>query len=245
MAYPTRAQASEAHLHLALVNGRASSPVPADHSSTGFGLRRAQSPSSDALLPLRWPILHDLSNVVPARLVYHLGPKSAGQGFLLPVSRTCVCGRDLCMRSKCSILGEGMRSLVAPPQRLYNPDHLSHSTRTHAMAPILDEHALEFISHSPEQTRRLGAHMGALLQGGDTDLPGRRAGIRKDLLLPGHRTGMGGDAASHQPFVRLHPGIPTDQPSLTTLFHVDRLSDLDEAYGLGLDEFLGDRQRSR
>ena len=33
--------------------------------------------------------------------------------------------------------------------------------------PILDEHSLDFVSHSPEQTRRLGVRLGELLKPGD------------------------------------------------------------------------------
>ena len=33
--------------------------------------------------------------------------------------------------------------------------------------PILDAHSFEFFSRSPEQTRRLGMRLGALLQQGD------------------------------------------------------------------------------
>jgi tRNA threonylcarbamoyladenosine biosynthesis protein TsaE len=33
--------------------------------------------------------------------------------------------------------------------------------------PILDAHTFEFFSRSPEQTRRLGMRLGALLQQGD------------------------------------------------------------------------------
>ena len=33
--------------------------------------------------------------------------------------------------------------------------------------PILDQHTLDLISHSPAQTRRFGARLGGLLQAGD------------------------------------------------------------------------------
>ena len=33
--------------------------------------------------------------------------------------------------------------------------------------PILDEHSLDFWSHSPEQTTRFGARLGELLRPGD------------------------------------------------------------------------------
>ena len=76
------------------------------------------------------------------------------------------------------------------------------------MAPILDENRLEFVSRSLEQTRRLGARLGALLQGGDV------------VCLEGSSRSGG--------------------PS--RLYHVDlyRISGAEEAWGLGVDEFLGD-----
>lgn len=111
------------------------------------------------------------------------------------------------------------------------------------MAPILDEHALEFISHSPEQTRRLGAHVGALLQGGDTVCLEGALGSGKTCFAQGIGRGWGVTQPLISPSYVLIREYQRP-PSPVTLFHVDlyRLTDLDEAYSLGLDEFLGDRQ---
>jgi len=74
--------------------------------------------------------------------------------------------------------------------------------------PILNEHALDLISHSPAQTRRFGARLGSLLQTGDPDLPGRQSWHRQDLPGAGHWAGDGRGRADHQPIVHPHRRIP-------------------------------------
>ena len=57
--------------------------------------------------------------------------------------------------------------------------------------PILDEHTLDFVSHSPEQTHRLGARLGALLQAGDLVCLVGELGTGKTCLAQGIGRGLG------------------------------------------------------
>jgi tRNA threonylcarbamoyladenosine biosynthesis protein TsaE len=111
------------------------------------------------------------------------------------------------------------------------------------MAPILDEHTLEFVSRSPRQTRRLGARMGALLQGGDVVCLEGPLGSGKTCLAQGIGRGWGiGQTLVSPTFVLVREYT---RPAHTVkLHHVDfyRISGVDEALGLGVDEFLGDER---
>jgi tRNA threonylcarbamoyladenosine biosynthesis protein TsaE len=89
--------------------------------------------------------------------------------------------------------------------------------------PILDKHTLDFISHSPEQTRRFGARLGALLHAGDVICLEGQLGTGKTCLTQGIGQGMG-----------------IVEP-ITTLYHIDlyRLAaPVDEALALGLADYL-------
>jgi tRNA threonylcarbamoyladenosine biosynthesis protein TsaE len=106
--------------------------------------------------------------------------------------------------------------------------------------PILDEYTLDFISHSLEQTRRLGARLGALLQPGDVLCLEGNLGTGKTCLTQGIGQGMGIVEPITSPTFTL---IAEHQPPLPapTLYHIDvyRLnSPVDEAWALGLDEYL-------
>jgi len=109
------------------------------------------------------------------------------------------------------------------------------------MAPILDEHTLEFVSRSPEQTQRLGTHLGALLQGGDVVCLEGPLGAGKTCLAQGIGRGWGiGHPLISPTFVLIRQySRPGD---VVTLYHVDfyRLAGADEALDLGVAEFLGD-----
>jgi len=108
------------------------------------------------------------------------------------------------------------------------------------MAPILDENTLEFISHGAEQTRRLGAHLGALLRGGDVVCLEGELGAGKTCLAQGIGRGWGISQTLISPsFVLIREyGRPGDS---LRLCHIDlyRVSGPDEAVGLGLDDVLG------
>lgn len=109
------------------------------------------------------------------------------------------------------------------------------------MTPILDEHTLEFVSHSPEQTQRLGARLGALLKGGDVVCLEGTLGSGKTCLAQGIGRGWGiGQTLISPTFVLVREYTrPADN---VRLYHVDlyRISDAREALGLGVEELLGD-----
>ncbi len=68
--------------------------------------------------------------------------------------------------------------------------------------PILDPHSCELISLSPEQTRRVGMRLGALLQVGDVLALSGDLGAGKTTLMQGIASGWGSlDAVSSPTFV--------------------------------------------
>ena len=68
--------------------------------------------------------------------------------------------------------------------------------------PILDEHSLDFISRSPEQTRRIGMRLGGLLAAGDLVCLQGELGAGKTTLAQGVAQGWGAlDAVSSPTFV--------------------------------------------
>ena len=68
--------------------------------------------------------------------------------------------------------------------------------------PILDEHSLDFISRSPEQTRRIGIRLGGLLQSGDLVCLQGELGAGKTTLVQGMAQGWGAlDSVSSPTFV--------------------------------------------
>ncbi len=106
--------------------------------------------------------------------------------------------------------------------------------------PILDEHTLDFISHSPEQTRRFGARLGALLHAGDVICLEGELGTGKTCLAQGIGQGMGVRDSITSPSFTL---IAEYQPAslAPVLYHIDlyRLNrPVDEALALGLDDYL-------
>ena len=57
--------------------------------------------------------------------------------------------------------------------------------------PILDDQSLEFISHSTDQTRRLGMRLGALMNPGDIICLIGELGAGKTTLVQGLSSGWG------------------------------------------------------
>ena len=108
------------------------------------------------------------------------------------------------------------------------------------MSPILDEHTLEFVSRSPDQTQRLGARLGALLQGGDVICLEGSLGSGKTCLAQGVGRGWGvGQTLVSPTFVLVREyARPMDT---VKLYHADlyRIAGANEAMGLGMDEFVG------
>ncbi len=68
--------------------------------------------------------------------------------------------------------------------------------------PILDAHNLDFVSRSPEQTRRIGMRLGALLEVGDLVCLQGELGAGKTTLAQGMAQGWGAlDSVSSPTFV--------------------------------------------
>lgn len=104
--------------------------------------------------------------------------------------------------------------------------------------PILDVHTLEFFSHSPEQTRRVGMRLGGLLQRGDVICLQGELGAGKTTLVQGLAQGWGSlDPVSSPTFIIVNV---YRRPDERQLFHMDayRLDSALEAAELDLDEML-------
>jgi len=106
--------------------------------------------------------------------------------------------------------------------------------------PILDESTIEFISRSPEQTRRLGARLGELLRGGEWLCLEGPLGAGKTCLTQGIAAGWGVTGPVRSPtFTLVHEfHRPGDRQQL---YHVDlyRITGLADAETLGLDDVWG------
>jgi len=106
--------------------------------------------------------------------------------------------------------------------------------------PILDEHTLEFFSRSPEQTRRIGVRLGAVLQPGDLVCLQGDLGAGKTTLVQGMAQGWGSlDAVSSPTFVLVNEYRRADG---SRLFHMDayRLESGAEAAELDPDWMLAE-----
>lgn len=106
--------------------------------------------------------------------------------------------------------------------------------------PILNPNTLEFISRHPDQTRRLGARLGALLQGGTVIALEGTLGTGKTVLAQGIGRGWGATSRLISPtfvLVRRHERPQDDD----YLYHIDlyRLASEMEIVDLGLSDHLG------
>lgn len=104
--------------------------------------------------------------------------------------------------------------------------------------PILDEHSLEFISHSPEQTVRLGARLGERLASGDLVCLSGELGAGKTTFITGVGRGWGAlEQVTSPTFVLVNEYRRADGLCLR---HMDcyRLNSGAEALALGLDDLL-------
>ncbi|HSV85614.1 MAG TPA: tRNA (adenosine(37)-N6)-threonylcarbamoyltransferase complex ATPase subunit type 1 TsaE [Levilinea sp.] len=104
--------------------------------------------------------------------------------------------------------------------------------------PILNQNTLEFVSRSPEQTRRLGMRLGALMQAGDIVCLAGDLGSGKTTLVQGITRGWGSlDPVSSPTFVLVNV---YQRPDQVNLHHMDayRLDSLAEAEELDLDALL-------
>lgn len=105
--------------------------------------------------------------------------------------------------------------------------------------PILDARTLEFFSRSPEQTRRLGARLGALLQAGDLVCLSGDLGAGKTTLVQGIAQGWGTlDPVSSPTFVLVNEYRRLDG---NCMYHLDayRMESWHEAADLDLEQMMG------
>lgn len=103
------------------------------------------------------------------------------------------------------------------------------------MAPVVD---LDIVSHGVEQTRRLGAHLGKLLQPGDAILLEGDFGTGKTTLTQGIAAGMGFDSRYvNSPTFTL---VNEYKSGRHRLYHIDlyRLEDTEQVTTLGLDDYF-------
>jgi len=103
--------------------------------------------------------------------------------------------------------------------------------------PILDERTVEFVSGSPEQTRRLGVRLGELLRGGELICLEGQLGAGKTCFAQGVGLGWGVSQSLRSPTFTLinewrRPG------DKSRLYHVDmyRVASAAEGWALGLEE---------
>ena len=105
--------------------------------------------------------------------------------------------------------------------------------------PILDEHSLDFWSHSPEQTTRFGGRLGEMLLPGDVITISGELGAGKTTLVGGIGRGWGSaDQVTSPTFVLVNE---YHRPDGQQLWHLDcyRLRSGDEALAIGFDDLLG------
>jgi tRNA threonylcarbamoyladenosine biosynthesis protein TsaE len=106
--------------------------------------------------------------------------------------------------------------------------------------PILDQHSLDFLSRSPEQTRRIGVRLGALLRHGDLICLQGDLGAGKTTFVQGLAQGWGAlDAVSSPTFVLVNQYRRADGGQF---HHMDayRIDSLPEAEELDLDAMLAE-----
>lgn len=104
--------------------------------------------------------------------------------------------------------------------------------------PILDQRSLDFISHAPEQTVRLGVRLGERLQPGDVLCLSGELGSGKTTLVTGIGRGWGVmEAVTSPTFVLVNEYRRADG---LALWHLDcyRLQSGAEAVAFGFDDLL-------
>ena len=106
--------------------------------------------------------------------------------------------------------------------------------------PIIAEGSLDFLSHSPEQTLRIGVRLGELIQPGDLVCMAGDLGTGKTTIARGIARGWGSlDLVTSPTFVLINEYRRADA---ARLYHFDafRLSGSEEAVDIGLLEMLED-----
>jgi tRNA threonylcarbamoyladenosine biosynthesis protein TsaE len=107
------------------------------------------------------------------------------------------------------------------------------------VSPILDEHAVDFVSHSADQTMRLGSRLGRLFEGGEVVCLTGGLGSGKTRLVQGLGESLGVEEHITSPTFTL---VNEYRGGRLVLHHVDlyRISDSASALAFGLDEYLYD-----
>lgn len=108
--------------------------------------------------------------------------------------------------------------------------------------PILRDGELDIISHSVEQTRRLGTRLGSLLRAGDIICLSGDMGAGKTAFAAGVGKGWGAKTPLTSPtFNLIHEHVR--EKDSQRLFHLDcyRLETAFDAENIGLDDILNGR----
>lgn len=102
---------------------------------------------------------------------------------------------------------------------------------------VLKGNEIEFFSHSPEQTRRFGAHLGCLVEPGDVVLLFGELGAGKTHVAQGIAQGLGITEPVRSPTFTL---INEYEAGRIPLYHVDlyRLEGSRDIATVGLDEYF-------
>ncbi len=108
--------------------------------------------------------------------------------------------------------------------------------------PILKEGELDIISHSEDQTRRLGTRLGALLQPGDVVCLSGDMGAGKTAFAVGIGKGWGAKTPLTSPTFNLIHEHRRDSDNMR-LYHLDcyRLGGALDAETIGLDDVISGR----
>ena len=104
--------------------------------------------------------------------------------------------------------------------------------------PILDPHKIEFVSHSPDQTKRLGIRLGSMLKNGDVVALSGDLGSGKTTFVQGLAKGWGSlDPVTSPTFIIVNIYRKQDD---CNLYHMDayRLENELEAEDLDIDMML-------
>jgi tRNA threonylcarbamoyladenosine biosynthesis protein TsaE len=104
------------------------------------------------------------------------------------------------------------------------------------VASIFDQQTLDFISHSEVQTRRLGARLAELFEGGEIIALQGELGAGKTRWVQGVGQGLRVDQHITSPTFTL----VSEYPGRLTLYHIDlyRINQAAEALAFGLEDYL-------
>lgn len=108
----------------------------------------------------------------------------------------------------------------------------------------LGPHMLDFVSHSAQQTHRLGIRLGRLLRSGDVLLLAGEYGAGKTTFIQGLAEGLGVAGPVTSPsFALISEHRTADEHGAVPFFHIDlyRIATAEEALALGMEDYLAGR----